>query len=640
MSMAAMPLVPKNPAGPLKVVALGRISTVHQDLENIEASYRYLREYLGHIYQGPMQITLLGEQASGMLTDRTTIREAEELVTGGEIDLMIAEDLARFYRNPRHQYRFVQDCVDQGTRVICVGDNLDTADENWEVTMGAAALRHGLHIPDTRRRVRRTATHSFHRGGMVQKVRYGYRRLSVEEAAGGLFGPKDLRIARRPECTPVIRAMMERILRGDPYTAVAEWLEAEGIEPGPYVENGHWTARVVVELLDDPILSGTRTFRDTICRPIFKTGKHKPTKNAEPETEHCSELAHLTVEEHNTLRREIAKRRESVSRRDRQKSRQDVPRSRSFWPGQSAVCAVCRGTMYNMGPHLKCCNSLRGRGQSCWNHVEVSVVLVRERVLAWLLAYLEGTPLLRKALVEVVWQQLDAASGTTRRRRCGVTKEITSLQRQAANLTAAIAEGGQLQTLLQKLTEVEDALRKTRVTQAAQGESTSSQDNLPSKDEVEGNLSKVLLEQARDSYGFADLLRRVFPEFIIQPVQALDSGLVRPRGRIIFRPGALVVAAGDRTGGSVAMQDIPVTLDLFEPPIHIASLRACLAAKEAHPTLSLKGISALLGVSHMTVKRAFDYARLMERSGTDEPYREVQERPRQASRWRHRERSV
>ena len=105
---------------------------------------------------------------------------------------MIAEDLARIYRNPRHQYRFVQDCVDQGTRVICVGDNLDTADENWEITMGAAALRHGLHIPDTRRRVRRTATHSFHKGGMVQKIRYGYRRLSAEEAASAQFGLKGL----------------------------------------------------------------------------------------------------------------------------------------------------------------------------------------------------------------------------------------------------------------------------------------------------------------------------------------------------------------------------------------------------------------------------------------------------------------
>ena len=37
-------------------------------------------------------------------------------------------------------------------------------------TIGAVALRHGLHIPDTQRRVRRTANHTFHRGGISQPL--------------------------------------------------------------------------------------------------------------------------------------------------------------------------------------------------------------------------------------------------------------------------------------------------------------------------------------------------------------------------------------------------------------------------------------------------------------------------------------
>ena len=76
-------------------------------------------------------------------------------------------------------------------RVISIGDNLDTAEENWEVNLGTAALRHGLYIPDTRRRVRRSAQHSFHLGRMVQKIRFGYRKLSPEQAESGEFGRKD-----------------------------------------------------------------------------------------------------------------------------------------------------------------------------------------------------------------------------------------------------------------------------------------------------------------------------------------------------------------------------------------------------------------------------------------------------------------
>lgn len=633
MPIMTLPLLPKNASGPLNVVAIGRISTVHQDIENIEASHRFIQDHLAHIYEGPIQITLLGEQASGMLTDRATIRQAEDLVDGGTVDLVIAEDLARIYRNPRHQYRFVQDCVDQGTRVICVGDNLDTADENWEITMGAAALRHGLHIPDTRRRVRRTATHTFHKGGMVQKIRYGYRRLSAEEAASAQFGPKDLRIARRPECTPIIREMMDRVMRGEPYAAVADWLQAEGIEPGPYVKGNRWTARLVVELLDDPILSGTRTFRDTICRPIFRTGKHKPVKNAEPETEHCPELAHLSREEHASLRREIARRREAQRSNEGEPRRRGIPRSRTLWPGQAALCGACGGPMYYSGKHLRCRNSLPRHGGSCWNHVQVPADLTRERVCGWLADFSIGQPQLRHALVDLAWEELDRPRRQAVRVQGDPSREIASLERQAANLAAAIAEGGQLTALLERLRSVEAALEKARAVQAVDPASLPHKPSPPSKGEVEQALPETLARLAGSSFEFAATLRKIFPQFLVQSVQALDSGQVRPRGKLIFRPAALAHAAG-ASDGTMTGEDLHVTLDLFDPPEHIAHLPQCLQAREAHPELSLKRIAILLGINHMTVKRAFDYAKRMRQTGASEPYREVQASPGSASRWR------
>lgn len=639
MPMVAIPLVPKDPSGPLTVVAMGRISTVHQDIENIEASHRYIQDYLGHVYQGLMQVTLLGEQASGMLTDRATIREAEELVASGKVDLIIAEDLARIYRNPRHQYRFVQDCVDQGTRVICVGDNLDTADENWEITMGAAALRHGLHIPDTRRRVRRTATHSFHKGGMVQKIRYGYRRLSPQEAASAQFGPKDLRIARRPECTPIIREMMDRVMRCDPYAAVADWLQAEGVEPGPYVEGGRWTARLVMELLDDPILSGTRTFRDTICRPIFSTGKHKPVRNAEPETEQCPELAHLSVEEHGALRQEIARRRAlRIADTPGPPKRRGIPRSRTFWPGQAAVCGACGGPMYYSGRHLRCRNSLPRHGGSCWNHVQVPVELARNRVCCWLVGFLSDKPDLRQVMVDIVWEELDRPRRRAIRNRPDLGREIATLERQAANLAAAIAEGGQLTVLLEKLRAVESALEKARAARTAERKDAGDAAPSTSKRQIEQSLAQTLARLAGSSFEFAGVLRRIFPHFVVQPVQALDSGQIRPRARLTFRPAAMLETAGNGGKEQLACEEHCVTLDLFDPPVHIAYLQRCLTAKDAHPEMSLKRIASFLGINHMTVKRAIDYARLMQRTDASEPYCEVHEAPSDAPRWRRRPR--
>ena len=161
----ALAFKPKNVNGVLRVLIIGRISTEHQNIENIDASYRYVEDYLQQVHAGPKEIRHLGERASGMLAERDTIREACDLIETGEWDLVIAEDLSRIFRNPRHQYNFVQDAVDAQTRLICIADNLDTADDNWELMLGAATLRHGLMVSDTRRRVRRTATHSFHNGG-------------------------------------------------------------------------------------------------------------------------------------------------------------------------------------------------------------------------------------------------------------------------------------------------------------------------------------------------------------------------------------------------------------------------------------------------------------------------------------------
>jgi site-specific DNA recombinase len=135
MPIANVPLTPKDPRGPLRVLMLGKISTIHQDIENIQASYRYVEGYLNQIYKGPLHVKRLGERGSGMRTDRPSIVEAELDIETGTWDLVIMEELSRAYRNPRHQSAFVQNAVDAGTRVICIGDNLDTADEQWETSL-------------------------------------------------------------------------------------------------------------------------------------------------------------------------------------------------------------------------------------------------------------------------------------------------------------------------------------------------------------------------------------------------------------------------------------------------------------------------------------------------------------------------
>ena len=154
----------------------------------------------------------------------------------------------------------------------------------------------------------------------------------------------------------------------------------------------------MVKLLDDPVLAGTRTFRDTICRPIFKTGKHKSARNAEPEIEQHPELVHLSSEEQHAVRR-----RSPNSARNTAKGSISCPDARTSLgadrsAGQAATCTVCGGRMYIAGKHLRCKNYLDRSPWPCWNHVQVPVELTRQRVLGWLIEYAANFPPLRDAL--------------------------------------------------------------------------------------------------------------------------------------------------------------------------------------------------------------------------------------------------
>jgi hypothetical protein len=155
-------MTPKPGNSALHVVVIGRVSTPTQDINNIEAGYGYAEQVLPSLTDGPIETRYFGEQGSGLLVLRESILAAYEQIESGWADVVVMEDASKSYRNPRWIYAFWQDCADADVRAIAPGEDVDTWDDNWELMLGAAAFRHGMHIPDTRRRVRRRATFTFH----------------------------------------------------------------------------------------------------------------------------------------------------------------------------------------------------------------------------------------------------------------------------------------------------------------------------------------------------------------------------------------------------------------------------------------------------------------------------------------------
>jgi len=135
----------------------------------------------------------------------------------------------------------------------------------------------------------------FCEGGMVVGVRFGYRRLTPKEAASGQFGPVGLRIAKVDASTPILLQIRDWIVRDQPsLQTVAEWLNAQGVLPGPSVKGGRWNEQVLLDLLRDPILWGLRRFRQVQRRFDTARGQEFRILNPEPLQKHEPTLAHMT----------------------------------------------------------------------------------------------------------------------------------------------------------------------------------------------------------------------------------------------------------------------------------------------------------------------------------------------------------
>jgi hypothetical protein len=107
---------------------------------------------------------------------------------------------------------------------------------------------------------------------------------------------------------------------------------------------------------------------------------------------------------------------------------------------------------------------------------------------------------------------------------------------------------------------------------------------LESYREVESNLEVALREVAQHSYAFGDLMRQVIPAFVVQPVQALDSGQVRPRAKLTVRFSALAALNGEDAAEGPHYGDLEVAVNLFDPPLHVRHVERCLEKRPLTPS--------------------------------------------------------
>ena len=394
------PLTARN-GRQLKVLGIARVSTEHQNALSLDDQGALYRRWLDQHTDLPSQLKLIAGRGSGECLDRKEARQAIDEVETRTYDLVIAEDLGRIFRRV-HAQLFCELCEDVGTRLIALNDHVDTAQDNWRVLAGFANMRHEMYNADTAKRIRRSLRNRFQMGGVIQSVVFGYIKPAGAKT--------DAELRRDPAAEPIYAEMFHRLEGGASYAEVADWLNEQGVKPGPAARRGYWTSILVAQLLHNQILKGVRVRNNKMSKRVNQTGRRKsvPAPPSERLERNCPHLAFIEPARYDRLIRTLDERNSKYRRRsiDGIDVRKDVPKKRTVWPGQHIYCGVC-GRLYVYGghgqkDHLMC----RGaHDYRCWNAITVDGPLAADKLVEAIRHEIESLPDFDPVLLQAVQRE-------------------------------------------------------------------------------------------------------------------------------------------------------------------------------------------------------------------------------------------
>jgi site-specific DNA recombinase len=279
------PLVARNGRA-LQVLVIARISTVHQDERSLDDQVALCRGWMMDHTDHPFEIKSITSRGSGEYLDRKESLEAIDLVTSGDYDLVLTEDLGRIYRRLEAMH-FCENCIDCDTRLVAINDHVDTAQENWTVSAFFGVMRHEAYTKDTAARIRRSLRNRFSQGGVVQTLPYGYEKPE---------GCKDdTQIRKLSEAEEIYDSWFTKLEEGAGFAEIADWLNEKGVPTGRYCRIKHWTSFMVGRITANPILKGVRVRNHKMSKRVNKTGRRRSVNAPIMERleRHCPNLVFL-----------------------------------------------------------------------------------------------------------------------------------------------------------------------------------------------------------------------------------------------------------------------------------------------------------------------------------------------------------
>jgi DNA invertase Pin-like site-specific DNA recombinase len=611
------PLVPRL-GSRLKVLAICRISTIHQDEQSLydqEALYRrLLDQQAGCEYD----MKVLASQGSGECLDRKEHLQAICEVESDKFDLVITEDLGRICRRV-HALLFCELCEDHNTRLIAINDHVDTGKEEWRLGSFFAVMRHEAYNKDTAKRIRRSQRNRFNQGGIFQFAIFGYIK-----AEGGKH---ENDVQKDPKAEPILKEWFRRLEDGATYSEIADWLNFQGVPPGPLSRQSFWTCAMVSRVTHNPLLKGLRVHNRVMSKRINKTGHHRSVK-APPEERLERWVPHLAFFDPNYYDRVVRLvdgrnckfRRKGIDGKDHRAS---VSRKHTLWPGQHLVCGICGRPYHWSGvrglSHMMCSGSVN---YQCWNSVTLNGTVAAASLLAAIRNEIEGLPDFEDTFMAEIQEQLDILQRSTTTRRSELMEQRQNIEQQIRKVTAAIAELDGSRALLDKLRGLEADRDQIDKNLDDLHQEAAPILKLPTMQDIKHIAREAFEKFARDQEA-GRLFRRLIPDLRTFPVRLIDGGAIVLRAKFTLLLAPLVNGPAVLRGRSELRREMVV--DLFEQPQR-AALRAQVVALR-NSGITEKEVAKRLGITVTAAQRAASLDRLMRERKTTDPFVAVTEPP-------------
>lgn len=624
----------------LRVLIYARYSTDEQNPLSIEAQSEFCQQFLRGLGLTECEFTFLSDRGiSGERLFRPGINRVRAGIDAHEWDLIIVEDSSRLFRNVGGVMELAYAAIDNGIRLIAINDEVDSADaEIWEDRLYEAARHHAGANKYTRRRISRAHESLWRQGAAIGRLKPGYRREPSHPAENGEPATGPFFDAIDPDQAPVIHEAFTRVAAKEAPRSVAGWLTS--IRFPKCNGSTNWTAANVIALIRRKVYRGIEEFRVRIAAKKHRTGERKLERN-DPSQILIRDMPHLRIVsdflhfEANSAIDEMCSRPTRARGADHRLS--GIPRDSRGPLSGILVCGCCQSKMHVAGRLDGGYRCASASCRVCWNRASASRIETHNRLAASIVARLTSLDSELERLLAGVVALFDD-QGRREARRTGLLAKQQSLAAALARLTAAIEAAEEAPTVLIKQVERREAELAAVNAELDGLASDDERQSPPTRRELDQQIRKHVELLPKMDRTVRDELERLVGRIEVVPFQQLGSAKVVLRARfelklaalLPFRTRAALAKLGDGPIDEY-FESIPMLVDLFEPSTGPKFGLKALALSES---MGLTAIGKQLRITKRAANIAVQYGRSMRAAGVVDPYRELEEPPIHASRWR------